>query len=119
MNVADIDDSALVDDFQSDRTAGKPPFRREKVYPELRDGMSTFASLEAARAVWEKVSAAAAKRGQAVRMGSFIAEVELGPDLDAAVEDLGESDEHLTIWGNPAQLAGAVSRIYPAATIND
>jgi hypothetical protein len=119
VGVSSPDDPALVDDFQSDRVTGKRPFRREKVYPELQDGMSTFGSLSAARAQWKSVSEAAAKRGQAVRMGHFIAAVELEPDLGFSIEDLNEPDEHLTIWGDPARLAGAVHRIYPATTVTD
>lgn len=110
-----IDDPALVTDFRSDRDSGKSPFRREKAYPELRDGMSVFGSLEAARAQWQTVYDAATARGQEVRMGNYVAEVELRAD-GYSLEDLGEPDEHLTIWGEPSRLAGAVCRIYPAAT---
>lgn len=116
MHVEDLDDPKLVEDFLSDRESGKRPLRRETMYPELQDGMSTFASLDAARDLWETVREAAAARGQEVRMGNFIAEVELQPDRDFSIEDLDEPDGHLTIWGDPAQLAQAVSRIYLAAT---
>lgn len=102
-------------DFRSDRDSGKPPFRREKAFPELRDGMSVFGSLKAARAQWRTVYEAASKRGQEVRMGNYIAEVEMAADQGFSLEDLGEPDEHLTIWGEPSRLAGAVGRIYPAA----
>lgn len=76
--------------------------------------MSVFGSLEAARAQWQTVYEAASARGQEVRMGNYIAEVELTPDRGFCLEDLGEPDEHLTIWGEPSRLVGAVGRIYPA-----
>lgn len=77
--------------------------------------MSTFGSLGAAREQWRTVYEAATERGQEVRMGNYVAEVELTVDQGYSLEDLGEPDEHLTIWGDATQLAGAVRRIYPAA----
>lgn len=106
-------------DFLSDRETGKRPFRREKLYPELRDGMSAFGSLDAAREIWATMHEAASSRNQEVRAGSYVAEVGLTPNADFQIEDLGEPDQHVTIWGDPDQLAGAVSRIYPASTEND
>jgi hypothetical protein len=111
-----LDDPALRDDFLSDRESGKRPLRREKAYPELRDGMSTFGSLEAARVVWRDIHGAATRRGQAVELGEYIAEVSLEPDCGFDIEDLHEPDEHLTIWGEPDRLVEAVRRIYPALT---
>lgn len=116
MHASAADSPALEDDFVSDREAGKPPWRREKVYPELRDGMSAFGSLEAARAVWEGIRQAAEKRGQEIKAGRFVAEVLLRPGSGFDVEDLGEPDEHLTIWGSADRLAAAVQHIYPAST---
>lgn len=109
------DDIALVEDFRSDREVGKPPWRREKVYPELRDGMSVFGSLQAARDQWQTIRASAEKRGQEIKAGHFIAEVLLEPENGFDIEDLGEPDEHLTIWGAPQPLAQAVQAIYPAS----
>jgi hypothetical protein len=90
--------------------------RREKVYDELRDGMSMFGSLEAARERWATMHEIAESRGEGVRAGNYIAEVVLRPGLGFDIEDLGEEDEHLTIWGDPAQLQQAVRRIYPGVT---
>lgn len=111
-----VDDPALSDDFKSDLASGKRPFRREKVYPELQDGMSMFGSLAAARDLWQPIYEAAAERGQEVRMGSYVAEVELDVDQGFEIEDLGEPGEHLTVWGEQTRLASAVGRIYPAAS---
>ena len=106
----------LTHDFLCDRITGKRPWRREKIYPELQDGMSAFGSLDAARAQWELIRQGADKRGQEVMIGHFVAEVALVSDADFEIEDLGEPDEHLTIWGDPARLATAVEHIYPAST---
>jgi class 3 adenylate cyclase len=81
--------------------------------------MSAFVSDQAARAVWEDIRQAAESRGQQIRAGSYIAEVVLEPDSGFDIEDLGEPDGHLTIWGDPSQLAARVVRIYPAATLTD
>jgi hypothetical protein len=119
VHVETVDDPPPVEDFLSDRDSGKRPLPREKAYPELRDGLSMYGSLEAARAVWRDVSEAAAARGQEVRLGNHVAEVVLTPGHGYDFEDLSEPDEHLTIWGDPASLAGAVDRIYPAETPSD
>jgi hypothetical protein len=111
-----VDLSNLVDDFRSDRESGKRPSSREKKYDELRDGMSVFGSLDAARERWQDLKQLADERGEAVRAGYYIAEVVLGSDGDFSIEDLDEVDEHLTIWGSPEALVVAVSRIYPGAT---
>lgn len=103
-----------MESFRSDRAKDMRPLRREKVYPELMDGMSVFGSLEAARDRWETIRCAADKRGQEVRVGYFIAEVVLSAGEGFEIEDLSEPDEHLTIWGDAAKLAAAVCRVYPA-----
>jgi hypothetical protein len=78
--------------------------------------MSTFGSLAAARAVWLRISEAARERGQPVMLGDYIAEVDLRPSCGFSLEDLGEPDEHLTVWGEPEQLVASVRRIYSAVT---
>lgn len=119
VHTANPNDPSLLVEFRSDRVAGKSPGRREKEHPELQDGMSTYGSLGAARARWAMIEKAARKRGQPVRIGDYVAEVELLPGQGFFVEDLHRPDEHLTTWGDPAGLASAVARIYPAATEND
>ena len=103
-----------MEDFRSDREKGSAPLRREKAYPELLEGMSVFGSHGAAQTRWETIRQAAERRGQQVRVGYFIAEVALVPDEGFEIEDLGEPDEHLTVWGDADKLAAAVRRIYPA-----
>lgn len=109
-------DERLREDFLSDRLSGKRPAAREKRVPELQNGMSAFGSLEAARERWQDMSVIAASRGERVRAGDFIARVDLRPDVGFQLEDLGEVDEHVTIWGDPDALAGVVGEIYPAST---
>lgn len=71
----------------SDRETGKRPLRRERMYPELRDGMSAFSSLQAAREVWtEDLEPRARERGEPVRAGDYIAEVTLTPEMGVDIE---------------------------------
>ncbi|MEN3282521.1 MAG: hypothetical protein V7607_3661 [Solirubrobacteraceae bacterium] len=78
-----------------------------------------FASLAAARSVWNDMEQIAIARDQPVRAGDFIAELVLRPGSDAELEDLGEIDEHLTVWGDPDALVAAVTAIYPAKTSDE
>lgn len=80
--------------------AGLRPSAREKAIPELRQGMSVYGSLDSARMVWSGLRALAETRGEPVRVGYHIAEVALEAGLSFSIEDLGEEDEHLTIWGD-------------------
>ena len=109
----------LAHDFRSDLEANKRPLEREVAIPELRLGMSMYDSLAATRELWEGLNEAAALRGQALRIGNFIAELKLGPDQGFFVEDLHEEDGHLTVWGDKNRLAGTVQRIYSAAAPAD
>jgi hypothetical protein len=118
VHASTTDDPALVEEFRSDRESGKRPFAREKAIPELQDGMSVFASLDAARDRWQEMHEIATQRGQAVRAGHHIAAVELTPECGFSLEDLNEPDQHLTMWGEKSRLAGAVVRIYPAGIPN-
>jgi hypothetical protein len=113
VHVAELNGPALPDQFRSDREQGMTPFfRREKRYPELLDGMSVYASPEAALRRWTKCRDVAVARGEPIQIGSYVAEVELVPDRGFCVEDLGDDEGHLTIWGNPDLLAAATCRIY-------
>jgi hypothetical protein len=114
VHAAELDDPALRNDFLSDRESGKRPFAREKAIPELQEGMSMFGSLDAARERWRDMAEIALSRDQPVRAGYFIAELLLRPRSEIDLEDLGEVDEHLTIWGDPDTLVAAISAIYPA-----
>lgn len=115
-----IGSDSLEDDFQSDREAGKSARGlRVQEFPELFDGLSAFASLEAARRRWKDMAQLAAERGEPVRVGDYVAEVHLRPDEGCDVEDLGLLSEHLTIWGPRTVLAAAVAGIYQASTEED
>jgi hypothetical protein len=106
------DDPGIADDFKSDEEAGLRATAREKRIPELREGRSVYGSLAMARLVWGGLKKIADDRGQPVKVGYHIAEVRLVPDAGFSIEDLGEPDEHLTIWGDRFRLAEAVSRVY-------
>lgn len=115
MHCASIDDAGLVADFLSDRESGKRPSSREKKIDALRDGMSVFGSLDAARERWRDLKELADARGQEVRAGDYIAEVLLRPGKGFLLENLEEIDEHMTIWGESQALVQAVARIYPSS----
>lgn len=116
VHVADREAPFLADDFRCDREVGLRASSRERAYPELQDGMSAYGAFAAAQRVWETLRAIASARGEDVRVGNYIAEVELAAGQGFSLEDLGEEDQHLTIWGEKGRLAGAVGRICPAAT---
>lgn len=78
--------------------------------------MSAYGSLAAAREVWDSLRRLADQRGEPIRVGYYIAQVELVEDRGFSLEDLGEPDQHLTIWGDRNHLAEIVSRIYSAET---
>lgn len=107
------DDPSFRNQFLSDRENGmEPRFRREKQYPELFDGMSMYASLDGALRVWRRCRDIAAEKGEPMQIGQFVAELELLPGCDFSIEDLGDEDQHLTIWGDPDHLSAATRRIY-------
>lgn len=81
--------------------------------------MSAFKSLGAAREVWKVIRQAAESRGQEIKAGHFVAEVVLTPGDGFDIEDLGEPDEHVTIWGSADALAAAVTDVYPASTSSE
>ena len=80
MHPASPGDDALVDDFKSDEEAGLRPTAREKHVPELCKGMSAYGSLASARLVWDSIRQRAHALDQQVKVGYYIAEVELEPD---------------------------------------
>lgn len=114
MHTSETDDPGLSDDFHSDAARNKPARGRARRIPELQDGMSAFRTLEQARERWRDVAALARQRGEPVRIGDYVACVDLKAGLDFAYEDPGEPDGHMTIWGDPDLLAAAVSGIEPA-----
>jgi hypothetical protein len=81
--------------------------------------MSMFASLDATRERWRDMEQIALAREQPVRAGYFIAELLLRPGSEFELEDLGEVDEHLTVWGDPDALVAAVTAIYPARSSDE
>jgi hypothetical protein len=112
----DPGDEKLKADFESDAARGKKPLGRSARIPELRDGMSVFRSLDLARARWRNI-AHRARRGNPkaeIKIGSYIARVDLRPDIGIMYEDLGDPDGHMTLWGPPVTLAAAVAEIVPA-----
>jgi len=94
-------------------------------HPDYSLGMSVFATESQARDNWSevfrKLSEGSSKRNKRrkrtprLKMGDFIAEVELVPD--AGFELAGPPDRrgHMTLRGDCHRLAKATKRVYPAA----
>ena len=105
----------LAGEFASDLVAGRSPNGREQKFPILQGGMSAFRTRTLAERRWRGMRKRAVQDGDAeVARGSFIAELDLKPGADFYIEDLGENQGHLTIWGDATKLAEAVRRIDPA-----
>lgn len=109
-----LGDVQLRADFLSDRAAGKPRRGRARSLPDLWDGLSCFRTLDLAQTRWADIAALAQARGEEPRVGSFVAQVELAAGRGFAYEDLGGDDGHLTVWGDPSQLAEAAAGIFDA-----
>lgn len=116
VHVPDAGDPRLIGDFLSDRSRGKKPLGRAERIPELLDGMSVFRSLATARRRWEDIEARVRRKNPdgTIKIGEYVARLVLEPDGDFLVEDLGDADGHMTIWGNPKKLMAAVVEIHSA-----
>ncbi len=115
VHTARVDDSeSLVRDFESDRERGKAQRGRARAIPELHDGMSVFRDLDLARERWRDIAAIARNRGEAVRVGDFVAQVRLTGGQAFSYEDPGDLDGHMTLWGDKVKLASCVVDIVPA-----
>ncbi len=105
------DDPELVPDFRSDQEAGKRARERQAAIPELHRGQSMYNSLVSAREAWNGLHRAAERKGQRLRIGDYIAEVELLPGRGFAIEDPGHASGHVTVWGDKERLAASVRQI--------
>jgi hypothetical protein len=111
-----VDEDSLARDFRSDDEMGKVPRGRAARIPELQKGLSVFRSLPLARDRWAAIAGHVRRSdiNQEIRIGHFIAIVQLNPDQNFAFEDLGQVDGHMTLWGPPKALATSVVEIVPA-----
>ncbi len=114
VEVEDRNPDRLVAHFKSDAEEEKEPFDpREKAYPELLDGMSTFKTLEHARREFERIHR---NYGEETTMPRYVAEVRITPGKGFMYEDLGSRARpkgHQTLKGSPRRLAEAVVKVYP------
>jgi hypothetical protein len=103
----------LEQEFFSDKIRGKRAIGRASRIPELQDGISVFRTLELARIRWADIAVRARRRAPAADLliGEFVARVQLKPDDDVYLEDLGQADGHLTLWGSSELLASRVTGI--------
>ncbi|MFZ2051422.1 MAG: hypothetical protein WAU69_10890 [Solirubrobacteraceae bacterium] len=115
------DHEDFIENFVSDAERGEKPLEGE--HPDYMHGRSAFDSLENARSAWERiyVRLKARSKGKPVKMrvGHFIAEIELRPgdgfEIDAPLN--ADPRGHLWIKGDKTKLAAATGTIY-AADIN-
>lgn len=107
---------ALAPSFRSRKEQGKDPLGREVSHPEVWEGCSAFKTLEGARDLWKRISARQSRRGGDVALGDHVAEVRLEGGHGFSFEDLRSVTGHVTIWGEPLELARHVTDIHPAFT---
>ena len=115
VHVSEPADPALAEDMKSNAAKGKPPSGREVRQPAVHRGLSVYKSHNQAAALRRRIADRLIARGsnQPVRIGDYVARLVLsGPGI--GYEDRDEPDGHLTIWGEPSRLAGAVADISPA-----
>jgi hypothetical protein len=94
-------------------------------HPDFRLGMSVFATEAKARDNWaevfKKLSESGSdrnkrrKRAPKLKMGHFIAEVELVPGRGFEFAGPPDRRGHLTLKGDPERLVQATKDVYPAA----
>ena len=97
-----ISNPPTIDDFLSGAERGT----RLSIPPELerlRTGVSMYATIQQA----------AAKARRFPGLGSFIAAVELSPELEVRIERTTRQRGHHTLWGDPANLLRFVVAVVP------
>lgn len=104
--------SILKADLLSDAARGRRGYGRFAEGSVLLEGRSVFRTLELARDRWEAIATSA--RTDHPKVGDYIAELRLAPDLGFKYEDLGQADGHMTLLGDADALVLAVVAIHPA-----
>ncbi len=108
----------FVENFASDAERGQKPLPDE--HPGYMEGRSAFDTLEHAREAWMAIYDKLAKRKKGkpvqMRVGNYIAAVELTPNHGFEVDDPPDADPrgHLWIKGDKTRLAAAAGPIYEA-----
>lgn len=114
VHVSDPSNPALLEDVTSNAAKGRLPRGREIRQPAIHEGLSVFKSAHGARNRRRQVAERLERlgRNEPLRIGDYVARLELeGPDV--GYEDRDEPNGHMTIWGSPSRLAGAVAEIFP------
>ena len=115
VHVSTADDDALAEDMKSNAARGRSPRGRESRHPEIHRGLSVFKKYTQAAERRRQIAARLQEQGsdQPVKIGDYVARLTLeGPGV--GYEDRDEPDGHMTIWGDPLRLAGAVTDLSPA-----
>jgi hypothetical protein len=102
VRVEDVTAPELVESFRSHAELGLPPRTVEAAHPVIYEGISVFDSLEAATATARKFP----------RIGRHVAELRITHGLGVRYLRWGARG-HLTLWGDPIKLSGAVVDTIP------
>jgi hypothetical protein len=106
-----LDVAALEPSFYSNQRKGKRPKGREVRCPEIWGSLSVYKSLQGARDLYRVI--AKRQRG-AVRIGEHVAELRLEGGVGFVYEEQNRADGHVSLWGEPLDLAARVVDIHPA-----
>lgn len=93
-----------LEDMLSHRARGIAPRQRDTETLRLMDGISLYNTLQQAR----NQAAGHPWQGQ-----GFIAELRIPNDAPVQIERTTSSRGHYTLWGNPDDILGYVSRVLP------
>jgi hypothetical protein len=112
VHVADPTDPDLIEDFRSNAELRKPRKEGERRDPANYHGISVFKSHAQAIDRRKRIVDRLALAGQVPRIGDHIAKLALhGPDV--IVDDPGNPDGHMTLWGVADLLASLVTGVTP------
>jgi len=105
----------FVDEFRSDKARGKGPSPREERFPDLHDSISAFRTFEDAHRRWKQI--ADRFGADKVRLGPYVARIELEPGQGFKYEDSEDPTGHLYVQGDPVKLVEAVADVAHVASV--
>lgn len=102
VSCASVDDETLVESFKSNCDRGIPLRKNsaEASYRMVWQGVSMFATFDRASSAAQTFP----------KLGSYVASVDLQPGMGFSYALWG-STGHMSVWGDPARLAGQVADI--------
>jgi hypothetical protein len=113
----DPNDPSFREALLSNLARKRPPKGREKRVPEIHEGLSVYKTVQQAQEQRQRIGAYVDSKGLGpVRIGDFAAEIRLEGGAGFQIEDRGEVDGHMTIWGDPDSLLARVADIVRVVT---